>query len=207
MMFGKFEEKFSQDLIKRKKADVTNSAVFPSGIAELFERFGGVSFSRGLYRVIHPEDVLDWQGRIHLAFPEFVGRIFCFGFDWLGRVFALDSTRSEDGQTGVVMFEPSTGEALEIPANLSTFHLGELIEYGEAALAISFHEKWLAAGGAAPRYDQCIGYRIPMFLGGADEVENLEVSDVDVYWHLMGQLILKTKGLPSGTAVHVNKAG
>jgi len=44
-----------------------------------------------------------------------------------------------------------------------------------------------------------MGYRKPLFLGGSDEVENLEVSDLDVYWHIMGQIIRKTKGLPQGT--------
>jgi type VI secretion system (T6SS) immunity protein Tdi1 len=99
------------------------------------------------------------------------------------------------------MFEPGTGEALEIPSNIQTFHDGELIECADAALAIDFHQRWLANGGAEPAYAQCVGYRKPLFLGGTDELENLELSDLDVYWHLMGQLIAKTKGLPLGTPV------
>jgi hypothetical protein len=38
---------------------------------------------------------------------------------------------------------------------------------------------------------ECIGYRVPLFLGGSDTVENLEKVDLDVYWHLHGQLIQK----------------
>jgi hypothetical protein len=203
-MFDSFQRSFSRDPWKCGNEDAVNAVPNLPGLGQLFDQFGGASFCGGLYRIIHPADLMDWQDRIHLAFPEFEGRIFCFGFDWLGRVFALDIKRSEDGQAGVVMFEPGTGEALEIPSNLQTFHEAELIEYGEAALAISFHEKWLATGGVEPRFDQCIGYRKPMLLSGADEVENLEVSDIDVYWHLMGQLILKTKGLPQGTVVRAN---
>jgi hypothetical protein len=206
MMFEVFQSNFARDSWTREGEDRPYAAPSLPGLVQLFDQFGGASFRGGLYRIIHPADVSDWQDRIHLAFPEFEGRIFCFGFDWLGRVFALDIKRTEDGQAGVVMFEPGTGEALEIPSNLQTFHEAELIEFGEAALAISFHEKWLAAGGVEPRFDQCIGYRRPVFLSGADEVENLEVSDIDVYWHLMGQLILKTKGLPQGTVVRVNMA-
>jgi len=92
------------------------------------------------------------------------------------------------------MFEPGTGEALAIPCNLETFHDEELVEYGDAALASEFQERWLANDGAAPQYGQCIGYKKPLFLGGADELGNLEMFDVDVYWHLMAQLISKVRG-------------
>jgi len=34
----------------------------------------------------------------------------------------------------------------------------------------------------------------PLFLGGADELGNLEMFDVDVYWHLMAKLISKVRG-------------
>ncbi|MCP2517553.1 MAG: T6SS immunity protein Tdi1 domain-containing protein [Achromobacter mucicolens] len=44
-------------------------------------------------------------------------------------------------------------------------------------------------------------YGIPLFLGGQDEVSNLELSDLDVYWHLLSQLIRQTRGLPAGTPI------
>lgn len=203
-MFDIFQGNFPRDPWARDGDERPYAVPSLPGLVQLFDQFGGVSFRGGLYRIIHPADLSDWQDRIHLAYPEFEGRIVCFGFDWLGRVFALDIKRTEGGQAGVIMFEPGTGEALDIASNLRSFHGAELLEYGEAALAISFHEKWLAVGGAMPRYDQCIGYRMPVFLNGADEVENLEVSDIDVYWHLTGQLILQTKGLPQGTKVRIS---
>ncbi len=89
------------------------------------------------------------------------------------------------------MFEPGTGEVLQLPCNLVSFHDEELVEYRDAALASAFHQKWLSLGESAPHYHQCVGYRRPLFLGGSDELGNLEVSDIDVYWHLFGQLIAK----------------
>ncbi|WP_277621809.1 T6SS immunity protein Tdi1 domain-containing protein, partial [Caballeronia zhejiangensis] len=53
--------------------------------------------------------------------------------------------------------------------------------------------------GAAPSYEECVGYRIPLFLGGKDVMDNLETSNLDVYWTLMAQLIRKARGLPIGT--------
>jgi hypothetical protein len=203
-MFGTFQKSFSRDAV----LSIGNAGHIPPseviGLNNLIDRFGGTSFEGGLYRVIRALDVSEWNDRIARAFPEFGGRITCFGFDWLGRVFAIDPKRSEQGQPGVVMFEPGTGKALEIPCAIGTFHDEELMKYGDAALAIDFYTRWLENGGAAPQYGECIGYRKPLFLGGADELSNLETSDVDVYWHIIGQLILKAKGLPPDTPIHVS---
>lgn len=119
-------------------------------------------------------DLARWHERIALAFLEFEDRVACFAFDWAGRVFGLDIERLEDGQAGVLLFEPGTGEVLRIPSNLQTFHDRELIEYGEAALGISFYEKWRASGGAVPAYNECIGYRTSLFLGGVDSLGMLK---------------------------------
>jgi hypothetical protein len=102
------------------------------------------------------------------------------------------------------MFEPGTGEALKIPANIETFHDDELINFGESSLATDFYRRWQSRLNAPLAYDQCAGYKKPLFLGGVDDIENLEISDIDVYWHIVGQLILKTKGLPIGTSVRTN---
>lgn len=202
-MFEVFRKAFPRDALPHPDPAAAPAASATPALTEFFGEFGGGSFGGGLYRVVRPSDANIWDERVQLAFPEFAGHVTCFGFDWLGRVFSVDSRRTEEGRSGVLMLEPGTGEALEVPANLITFHSSELIEFGEAALAISFYDKWRAAGGAAPAYDQCVGYKRPLFLGGADEVENLELSDLDVYWHITGQLIRKTKGLPEGTPVRI----
>jgi len=192
-MFEVFQKAFSRDATLSVE-NTGNVAHFDlTDWNNLLARFGGASFENGLYRVVRTSDVGEWNARVAAAFPEFGERVTCFGFDWLGRVFAVDSKRSEGGQPGVVMFEPGTGEALEIPCSIGSFHDEELIEYGDAALAIDFHKRWSANGGKAPQYGQCIGYKKPLFLGGADELGNLEMSDIDVYWHLLGQLILKPR--------------
>jgi hypothetical protein len=38
-------------------------------------------------------------------------------------------------------------------------------------------------------------------MGGVDGLPNLELIDLDVYWHLMGQVIPRAKGLPPGTKI------
>jgi hypothetical protein len=172
-------------------------------LGAFFEEFGGASFKGGLYRIIHPSDAGSWRERIALAFPDFAQRSTCFGYDWLGRAFALDSVRSDDGKPAVLLLEPGMDEVLEVPANLATFHNKILLEEHDAALASSFYEVWIASGGVAPTYDQCVGYKKPCFLGGVDDIENLELGDLDVYWHIMGQLIEQVRGLPPGSRVRI----
>lgn len=63
-----------------------------------------------------------------------------------------------------------------------SFQTMELYEDTEAALAGSFFHDWRAAGGAIPKADECVGYRRPLFQGGDDAVENVELVKLDVYW-------------------------
>ncbi len=200
-MFEAFQRNFPRDPGEYKKGGPLPDLPAIPGLREFLSAFGGASFRNGLYRAIHAEDLEQWRSRVLFAFPQFKGRITCFGYDWMGSTFAVDSRRLEKGQPGVLLFEPGTSKVLEIPSNIQTFHNSGLVEFGEAALAISFYQKWITTGGAAPSYTQCVGYKVPLFLGGKDEVENLELSDLDVYWHLMGQLIVQTRDLPVGTRV------
>lgn len=99
------------------------------------------------------------------------------------------------------MLEPGTGEALEIPVNRGAFHSEELVDEPDAAAAYSFFEQWLAAGGVRPEYEQCIGYKRPLYLGGSDDVSNLEACDFGVYWSMAAQMLAQVRGLPVGTPI------
>lgn len=153
----------------------------------------GDTYLQGAYRLHRPQDIARFTALATEAFPAFAGRISCFGADWLGRQFATDEGRIVAGKPLVLLLEPGTGEALEIPLDRIAFHEQELIEEPDAAVAYSFFEQWLSTGGSRPAYDQCIGYRQPLFLGGADEVSNLELSDFDVYWTISAQLLAKVR--------------
>ncbi|TDW69691.1 DUF1851 domain-containing protein [Kribbella pratensis] len=162
-------------------------------------RLGGCSFEHGLYRV-HTDASAEAAAQFtDAAFPEFRGRFDYLGFDWLGRQFAADNKRGAGADPEVMMLEPETGEALEIPVPVSAFHDDELVEYTDEALASSFNAEWMAGHESALRLDQCAGYRVPLFLGGDDVVANLEVSDLSVCWGPMGKLRLK--------AMHITTRG
>lgn len=161
-----------------------------------------VTYLGGAYRLHRPEDVARFTALAVEAFPQFADRIECFGADWLGRQFATDQGRVVEGEPQVLMLEPGTGEALEIPVDRETFHAAELVDEPDAAAAYSFFEQWLAVGGIRPEYDQCIGYKRPLYLGGSDDVTNLEAIDFDVYWSLSAQILAQARGLPADQSRH-----
>ena len=77
-----------------------------SWFSALVHGLGGRSFNRGLYRIVSPDDSTAWSERLAMAFPEFTDRLTCFGYDWLGRAFALDGRRQQEGEPAVLMLEP-----------------------------------------------------------------------------------------------------
>lgn len=49
--------------------------------------------------------------------------------------------------------------------------------------------------------DKCVGLKVPLFLGGTASVDNMEITDMELYWSLRAQLLMGTAHLPSGTAI------
>ena len=173
-----------------------------TGYTELADRFAGCTFENGLYRLHDDATGPRSAALIADAFAEFAERACPFGYDWLGSQFALDSGRVEDGEALVLILEPGTGEALEVPLSFGAFH-EELDDYREPALAAGFFANWAKVNpDRLPlRASECAGYRVPLFLGGADVVDNLELIDLHVYWSLCGQLRLGTRHLPPGASI------
>lgn len=200
-MFEKFNSKYEEGKISEGAeflpSDFSAKAV---GLNEFFQNYSGSSFG-GLYRVHSVQNIEKWNQIVGEAFPDFKNRIFCFGFDWLGRQFALDKKRIESGEPLVLMLEPGTGEVLEIPVNFVQFHEVELVDYANEALAAEFFQEWLSDGNELPKLDQCVGYKKPLFLNGSDTIENLELTDLEVYWAISGQLLEKVRGLQPGTPI------
>ncbi len=174
-----------------------------SAYRELTERFAGRTFEGGLYRIHDSNSGPTAARAVVEAFPEFADRACPFAFDWLGRQFALDSGRRESGEPLVLLLEPGTGEALEVPRTLAGFHDEELVEYLDAALATGFFREWQKHEPANRMlgFSECVGYRMPLFLGGSDSVDNLEVIDLEVYWSICGQLRRGVIELPTGTRI------
>ena len=173
------------------------------GFTELMSVAGGWTFGKGLYRLHSVGSGTIGQQALDSAFPEFAGRVSVFAFDWLGRQFAIDFARELNGQPLLMMFEPGTSEALEIPLPFSEFHNEELTAFHDEVLASGFFESWaIANAGSTPLgFSDCVGLTIPLQLGGSDTEENLEVVDFEVYWDLLAQIRASTHNSPVGASI------
>lgn len=170
-------------------------------LALIISELGGQTFNHGLYRVLREDQLVASRDAMECVFPEYRGRIIPFAFDWLGRHFASDLARVENGRPLVLMLEVGAGEAMEIPVSALDFHNVELVEYADDALSAPFWNQWRMGNPGDLAFTNCVGYKVPLFLGGADVVANLEVIDLSVYVEMCGQLRGKARTLPPGQSI------
>ncbi|MFA0814295.1 MAG: T6SS immunity protein Tdi1 domain-containing protein [Anaerofustis sp.] len=171
-----------KDIADEYKNKVNQAA---TGYNQLMANCEGMTFGNGLYRLHKLSEIKKWNEIVEEAFPDFAGRIECFGYDWLGRQFSLDVS---DGTPNILMYEPGSGEALQAPSSFYEFHEKEIAQYHADVLASSFFSEWYNGSKTNLKHDQCVGYKVPLYLNGEDDLENLEISDMEVYWYLFGQL-------------------
>jgi hypothetical protein len=174
------------------------SSLSDSDVRLVIDNLGGKTFNDGLYRVVHADDIQPITEIVKEAFPEFDDRLVPFGFDWLGRVFAVDKSRIVNGHKQVTMVEFGAGEAMQIPCSAIEFHESELINFADDALSRPFYDQWRLTYTDSLTYEKCVGYRVPLFLNGSDTVDNLEVSDRAVYWEFCRQLRSQVKSMRDG---------
>lgn len=158
------------------------------GINGFLQELGGQEFGDGLYRIHTSESAKIASSLVADAFPAFKERIHCFGQDWIGRQFSTDSRRGPADDPMVLMYDVDMWQVLEIPCSFTSVHDEEFVQNPDAALAYETYQDWRGAGGATPRLNECVGFKIPLFLGGEDIINNMEIQDLDVYWSINTQL-------------------
>jgi len=149
----------------------------------LLNNFEGMEFGDGIFRLFNKRDLYKWSEIVTGAYPEFKDKFDLFGYDWLGRCFAIDLR-----DRNILMFEIGAGEVLNIPCDILEFLNVEIPVYNDACLASTFYKEWVEYCGKNAKLNYCMGYKVPLFLGGEDDISNLEEIDMEVYWSITGQL-------------------
>ncbi|MFC0545408.1 T6SS immunity protein Tdi1 domain-containing protein [Kutzneria chonburiensis] len=171
------------------------------GFAELAAIGAGASFGNGIVRVHSEGEMRRAQSLIKEAFPEYTNRILPVAKDWLGRQYAglLDEEAGMVSQ--LLLIEPGSGDAFEIDCGIATLFDVEFVADPVTYLATDLFAEWTIDHPETPKSGDCVGFKVPLFLGGAGAVDNLEVTDEEVYWSIFGQLKAKTRDLPPGTGI------
>ena len=198
----KFAEKYPPDCTVRtsRKVYADEFAGYTSASHQL-ATYSGCTFGAGIYRLYSVDEVRTWTTAVQECFPKYTDRVRCFGRDWLCNQFCLDSERRETGEALILLFEIGTGQVLKIPETFESFHSALIVNDPEAALAELFFGRWRSVDPRPLADDECVGYKVPLFLGGKDEVGNLARSDASVYWHLAAQMLVRASALRHGTEI------
>ena len=74
----------------------------------------------------------------------------------------------------------------------------------DEVLERDIHDRFFATTGASEdgiAVTRCVEYTVPLYLGGADDIANMSVLDLDVHWTLGSQLYAQVRDLPPGTPI------
>ncbi len=164
-------------------------------VATFTETFSGKEFGNGVFKVFKKEEAEKWNGVVKEMFPDFEEKFLLFGYDWLGRFYATDATESI-----ILVFDPSTNDIMDLENQFDFFVNKTLLKNANDILALKLYKKYLKNNNK-PSFANCVGYKVPLFLGGEDVLENFEETDMEVYWSISAQIIAQIKGKADGTVV------
>ncbi|MFE9454554.1 T6SS immunity protein Tdi1 domain-containing protein [Streptomyces sp. NPDC006739] len=164
------------------------------GGQELVALGAGKSFGGGIMRIHDIDQSRRAAILIGEAFPEYRDRIVPFAKDWLGRQFAIPTRKRTPIAGQVLLIEPGSGDAFVVDATLVDLFDREMVEDPDTFLAADLFSEWRLENSERIPAGKCVGFKVPIFLGGRGAVDNLEVSDEEVYWSLCGQLRSQVKG-------------
>lgn len=196
-MFQTFSNAFTHDHRKFQDDNLFYKDV-PRDLFELINLFSGVSFNHGLYRIHSFRSSSRWATIIGNYFKNYNHIIFPFSFDWTGRQYCLSKLNNKL----LFMFDPSTGDDFTLEQDIVSFHNIDLVSDTLSILSSDIFENILAWHKYnSIGYNEILGYKMPLFLGGADSIDNYQKFDMEVYWEIYGQLYIQTKGMSDGTVI------
>ena len=160
------------------------------------DHFEGRSFGGGVFKVVERADIPKWKEDIlGLCLRRSEDGFRLFGYNWLGQFFAIDD---QEGKGHVIIIDTDTTAYTDM--GFLEYLNDELPENPERSLHVTQYGEWVASHGPVDP-GECVGYKVPLFLGGDDSPDNMEVIDMDVYWTMTGQLWRAYLGLPEGTKI------
>jgi hypothetical protein len=114
----------------------------------------------------------------------------------LGNAFLLDT---EDGTVHVLDVGPATLQQVAACTDEFRKHLRQkdfVLEHFAPVIVVRMRER-----GQTLQPGQLYGFRTPPPLGGEYSADNLEPTDIDVHFALLGQIQQRTRNVPEGTGV------
>jgi hypothetical protein len=164
-----------------------NSKAFAS-LSELLARFGDALISNGAYGLLTAETAQKLTPVCLEFFPTFRGAVIVFARDWLSNLYGADFSRIQANKPIVVVFDINSGEAFNTHLDIHQFHETVALDDPQMCFDVDLYQEWCQEQAPLTLITRCVGYTIPLALGGADDLTNMAETDLEVYWSLTGQI-------------------
>lgn len=185
------------DFLQKYPASGTADHNFKSlnGLSEDLNRFlhsyCGVSFGRNIFRILRYQEITHLDELMSNLLGTASGEIIWFSANWMGNIFGQKTSDQGTDQKFIAMFDFGGAELFDVGTNFDQC-LGNMVEYPDEDNGYfnpSFFKLWSEIASEQLDTFKCVGYKVPLFLGGVDDETNLEVIDTSVYWELTSQII------------------
>jgi hypothetical protein len=146
-------------------------------------------YNNGVYTIVSRDEASALLALVESVFEGMAGKIDIFAVDWMGRIFATDATTLDaTGLNIVTCFDLAEPNGFYTDANFDDFHNKVAVDRQESLFNMDQYEEWIKGNASPSDGVSCVGYKIPLFLGGEDAVENQELSDRSVYLHILAEM-------------------
>ncbi len=176
----------------------------PEGAPSTFADAGycGASFNEGLLRFHDAASAGAIRESVMDAFSaEVAGTLDVLACDWMGRQIVAVAGGGDDP----VLYVADIGRG-QVSEWIRWSQFCSAVQDGSIAGALEQDALTVLRGSLEPAgcmldFDECFGYSMPLFLGGAESADNIEVIDLEVHWHIGAQVYQQVRDLPPGTSV------
>jgi len=153
---------------------------------DFVNQLGGRQFGNGIFSSFRSEELELWRNNISEAFPELGGNFRPFGYDWQGNCFAV--AKDTNGNERILFIEIGDGKIYPLSFSFAEFMNVEIPKNAAVIFEKSMYDEWRVYAKTIIPYGNCAGYIVPLFLGGEATPKNMEISDMEVYWSILGQI-------------------
>ena len=196
-----FEEFLSKFHVTQEISQDTSIRFENPDLQIVISELGGKVFNNGLYRVFPAEQIEMRTRELLMQFPRAKEIAIVFGCDWEGRYFTTSLDDMIDGHATTMLVSFDTNEVFCIDRTLIDFHNLELTGNPDASLDYPLYQEWRKTDSEPIDMNECIGFKVPLCLGGQDTVENLGRTDLSVCRDLTAQIWVAIHDLPEGASV------
>jgi hypothetical protein len=148
--------------------------------------YGGTAFDNGLFKIHTFEYVDKWTALLSEYFRKEIKsfNMICFASNWQGCMYCIDKYNRK-----ITYFDPATCEFFDADSSLQTF-FDDILVSGEYDIIFEDYFKetlgYLKLDNV--KYEDSVGHKVYLHLGGEDDVDNLEVVNTETLWDLQIQI-------------------